>query len=87
MTYNNTSAISSFSIVSRRSRGSAQQQQLAKCVTKADSATDAMNSSCYTATVAHLRRNQLVFIYNNPEFYRRIVTTSQSSFWGVFKIG
>ena len=98
MTYTNQATISGFSIVSRRARDSSdvhhhhhqqqqqQQQRLAKCVRKLYSVGDVMNSSCYTATLAVLRRNQLVYVRNNELFHRRIVTSPQSSFWGVYKI-
>ena len=87
MTYNNFEQISGFSIVSRSARDSSQQQQqLAKCMTKAYNQSHVTSSTCYTATVAHLHRNQLVFIYNNELFHRHIMTSPQASFWGVYKI-
>jgi len=82
MTYANTKPISSFSIVSQWATDRSQHQQhLAKCVTKA-----ATTATCYTATMAHLYRSQLVFINNNQLFHRPIITSTQSSFWGVYKI-
>jgi len=89
MTYNNAETISGFSIVLRRPRGSSQQhqqQQLAKCVTEVANVSDVLTSSCYTATAARLHQNQLVFINNNELFHRPIITSPQSSFWGVYKI-
>ena len=93
MTYNNTENISGFSIVSQPAGFSPQQpqqqqeqQHLAKCVTEVYSASDGMIRSCYTATVARLRRNQPVFIRNNDKFHRPVVTSAESSFWGIYTI-
>jgi len=98
MTYNNTKPVSGFSIVSQRGKDVSQQQQqqqqqqqdgiqrLAKCVTKAYDTNEVMTSTCYTAAVAQLHRNQLVYIYNDVKYHRPIITSRQSSFWAIYKI-
>jgi len=87
MTYDNMKPASSFSIVSRWARGPSQEHQhLAKCVTMSYNVSQVMTQTCYTATIVELHRNQLVFICNNEDNHRPIITSPQSSFWGVYKI-
>jgi len=90
MTYNNAKPVSGFSIVSQRARDLSQQQNgtqhLAKCVTKAYDMNQVMTSTCYTATLAQLHRNQLVYVYNDVKYHRPIITSRHSSFWGIYKI-
>ena len=87
MTYSNDKPDSGFSIVSQSEIGPSQQlQQLARCVTKNYNTNHVTTSTCYTAKLAQLRRNQLVFINNTNKYHRPIITLPQSSFWGIYKI-
>jgi len=79
MAYNNTRPVSGFSI-------SSDEQPLARCVARAYGVSHVTTGTCYTAAIAQLRRNQSVFIVNTEGFHRPIITSDNSSFWGIYKI-
>ena len=88
MTYDNTKPASGFAIVSRiaRERRLPEERQLARCVSKTCDRSNVTTSTCYTATIAQLSRNQRVFIVNTEGYHRHIITSENASFWGIYKI-